>query len=81
MDKALNKDGSGDFDLVKEFLASRKVYVSYSAYCPSSHQFSFKGNTYTFDLSIVCQLGMAIKIFVHIAAYLLAFRIFARVGS
>lgn len=69
-DSALNSDGSKDFNLYTSFEEKRQNYVTYASSCIPSASFTYRGTTYTIDTSAVCNIGLAIKVFLHIAAYL-----------
>ena len=80
-DKALNKKGDGDFDLYKEFVSSQKDYFHYSGTCPQNPEFTFKGQTYKLDISVLCSLGRFIKVLIYIFSYMLVLKLFARLGD
>lgn len=80
-DKALNKNGDGDFDLYKEFISSQKDYFHYSGTCPQNPEFTFKGQTYKLDISVLCTLGRFIKVLIYIFSYMLVLKLFARLGD
>ena len=80
-DKALNKNGDGDFDLYKEFVSSQKDYFHYSGTCPQNPEFTFKGRTYKLDISVLCTLGRFIKVLIYIFSYMLVLKLFSRLGD
>ena len=80
-DKALNKNGDGDFDLYKEFISSQKDYFHYSGTCPQNPEFTFKGQTYKLDISVLCTLGRFIKVLIYIFSYMPVLKLFARLGD
>lgn len=76
-EKALNKNGDGDFDIWAKFQENQKQYISISGTCPAANlHFSFKGHD--FDLSqhtaMVCQLGEFVKLLIHIMAYMVVLK-------
>jgi hypothetical protein len=78
-DAALNKDGSKDLKLNEIWDSKRKAYLDFANGCPVSEKsFTFRGQTYTFDLSIVCSIGEFVKVLMHLAAYMFALRLFQR---
>lgn len=72
---ALNKDGSKDWDLMAKFSENRKEYLKFSSSCAMDLSFDFKGQHYVFDTSILCQIGLVIKVLLHLAAYLVLIRL------
>lgn len=78
-DAALNKDGSKDMKLNEIWESKRKAYLDFANGCPVAEKsFTFRGATYTFDLSIVCSIGEFVKVLMHLAAYMFALRLFQR---
>lgn len=59
--------------------SKRKAYLDFANGCPVAEKsFTFRGATYTFDLSIVCSIGEFVKVLMHLAAYMFALRLFQR---
>ena len=81
MDKALNKDGSQDFNVYDKFIESRQDYLKYAGYCPDSSEFSFKGQTYSIQFGFICQIGKFIRLMLHLFAYLAVIKMFAGLGG
>lgn len=78
-DAALNKDGSKDLKLNEIWESKRQTYLSFASGCPVSEKtFTFKGQSYTLDLSIVCTIGEFVKVLMHLGAYMFALRLFQR---
>ena len=76
--EALNADGNKDFNIAAEFSAKNQQWVNYSSACPVGvQQFSILGKTVEIDASIVCDIGLFIRLMVHIVAYLGLARVFA----
>lgn len=76
--EALNADGSKDFNIATEFSAKNQQWVNFSSGCPVGvQQFSILGKTLEIDASIVCDIGLFIRLMVHIVAYLGLARVFA----
>jgi hypothetical protein len=77
-ESALNSDGSKDFNIATEFSAKNQQWVNFSSGCPVGvQQFSILGKTLEIDASIVCDIGLFIRLMVHIVAYLGLARVFA----
>ncbi|MDX9943770.1 MAG: hypothetical protein RBS35_03140 [Azonexus sp.] len=78
-DAALNKDGSKDLKLNEIWESKRQTYLSFANGCPvTERSFTLNGQTFTFDLSIVCTIGEFVKVLMHMAAYMFALRLFQR---
>lgn len=76
--EALNADGNKDFNIATEFSAKNQQWVNFSSGCPVGvQQFSILGKTLEIDASIVCDIGLFIRLMVHIVAYLGLARVFA----
>lgn len=74
-DAALNKDGAHDWDVLAKFQEKRQNYLTFSSSCSPNLGFDFKGVHYDFDTSILCQIGLVVKILLHLAAYLALIRL------
>lgn len=72
---ALNNDGSKDWDVLAKFQEKRQNYLTFSSSCAPDLSFDFKGEHYTFDTSVLCQLGLVVKILLHLAAYMTLIRL------
>lgn len=76
--EALNADGTKDFNIASEFSSKNQQWVNFSSGCPVGvQQFSILGKTLEVDASIVCDIGLFIRLMVHIVAYLGLARVFA----
>lgn len=75
---ALNQDGSSDFDMWTTFQQKQQVYMQFSSTCPDSMGFEFKGQQYTFDLSVLCEIGKVLKLLLHLTAYMTIMGLLAR---
>lgn len=75
IDAALNKDGTKDFDILATFQAKRQNYLTFASSCNPDLSFDFKGVHYTFDTTALCQIGMVVKVLLHLAAYMALIRI------
>jgi len=76
--EALNADGTKDFNIASEFSSKNQQWVNFSSGCPVGvQQFSILGKTLVVDASIVCDIGLFIRLMVHIVAYLGLARVFA----
>jgi hypothetical protein len=62
-------------DVFQSFQEHREVYLNFSSECIGEWSFEFKGRTYTFDLSVVCQLAIFAKLMLHLLAYLFVARL------
>lgn len=77
-EKALNKDGSKDFNIASEFAAKNMAYVNYSSSCPIDDMtFQVLQASISLPASILCSIGAFIKLLIHIVAYMAVIRLFA----
>lgn len=75
IDAALNKDGTKDFDILATFQAKRQNYLTFAASCNPDLSFDFKGVHYAIDTTALCQIGLVVKVLLHLAAYMALIRI------
>lgn len=78
MDKAtaaLNNDGSKDWDVLAKFQEKRQNYLTFASSCSPDLSFDFKGQHYQFDTTILCQLGIVVKILLHLGAFMVLIRL------
>lgn len=74
VDAALNKDGTKDFDILATFQAKRQNYLTFASNCSHDLSFDFKGQHYAIDTTALCQIGMVVKVLLHLAAYMALIR-------
>lgn len=74
IDAALNKSGEKDFDILATFQAKRQTYLTFASSCNPDLSFDFKGVHYQFDTTVLCQLGLVVKVLLHLAAYMALLR-------
>lgn len=75
---ALNSDGAGDINIADKFSQNQQAWVNFSSGCPVGVQsFSILGKQLEIDATIVCDIGLFIRLMVHIAAYMGLARVFA----
>lgn len=53
-------------------------YFDVSPYCAPSLSFDFKGENYSFDTSIICQLQIVFKLIIHFFSFMVAFNAISR---
>lgn len=76
--KALNKDGSKDWDVLKAFQDNRKEYVTYSSQCtPGINVPVFFSSVYV-NTDVICQFGRFVRFIVHLLAYFFVARLIHR---
>jgi len=78
-DKALNKDGSGDWNVWTAFQQNQHNYFTITSSCPVTpvEVPLPNGAHLTLDPTLVCQIGEFIRLLVHIFAYMALIRLFA----
>lgn len=75
IDAALNKDGTKDFDILATFQAKRQNYLTFSSSCNPDLSFDFRGQHYQIDTTALCQIGLVVRVLMHLAAYMMLLRI------
>ena len=76
--QALNQDGMGDPDIAEIFREKRQDWITFAEQCIDHIDFEFKGNTYSFNLAFMCEMGIFIRVIIHIVAYMTLMRAFTR---
>lgn len=78
IDRALNRDGTFDFDIYQAFQDNQQTYLDYSGSCPVPESIDFMGRTYALNTGIVCSLGTFTRFLIHIVAYMGLLRVLSR---
>lgn len=74
IDAAMNKNGDKDFDILATFQAKRQNYLTFASNCSHDLSFDFKGQHFAIDTTALCQIGMVVKVLMHLAAYMALIR-------
>ncbi|WP_416242518.1 hypothetical protein ACLSSQ_09145 [Azospira sp. APE16] len=76
--KALNKDGLLDWDVLDSFQKHRQAYFNYASACPGLQTIQVFSQSITLDSGAVCEFGRFIRLILHLCAYLIVIRIIQR---
>ncbi len=75
---ALNKTGSGDFNIAEAFQANNQQWLTFSASCPVADQtFNVAGAQIEIKAAQICDVGVFVRFLIHLVAYMALARVFA----